>query len=294
MSPAPDSSPAAERLLVVNADDVGLTEGICRAVARAHRDGAVSSMSVLAVSRAFDTAAKVARDHERLSLGAHLALVGEDPPLLSAKEIPSLVDSKGHFPLSYRTVVARGVTGRLDPADVRRELSAQLERILGIGVPVSHVDTHQHTHLWPGVAKVVCALARRHGIPAVRLPSSAKKFDPVGLGVGALSAALRRRLDAAGLVHPEGYAGLDEAGVLDPASFTAALDRFVAAGHRTAEINSHPGEAGEPDLARFAGWGNYTWGKELELLLDPSTKDAIARRGFRLASYAELAGRTAA
>src|SRR5450759_3201260 len=149
------------RLLIMTADDVGMTAGVCRAVARAHRDGIVTSASVLAVGRAFPDAARLARSAPTLGIGAHLAMVGEDPPLLSAREIPTLVDRRGRLPLAYRTVVGRGLSRRIDPADVRREFGAQLERIAGIGVPVTHVDTHQHVHLWPAVAEVVVELARR-------------------------------------------------------------------------------------------------------------------------------------
>ena len=112
------------RLLVVNADDMGLTAGVCRAVRRGHADGVVTSTSVLAVGTAFDEAAATVREAGDLALGAHLAIVGEDRPLLSAAEIPTLVDREGRFPLSYRTVVARGAAGRLDPADVAREFGA--------------------------------------------------------------------------------------------------------------------------------------------------------------------------
>jgi len=158
------------RLLIVTADDLGLTAGVNRAVRRAHLEGIVTSTSLLAVGRAFDDAAAMLRATPTLELGAHLALVGEDPPLLTAHEVPTLVDRRGAFPLSYRTVVAHGLAGRIDPDDVRRELSAQLDRVLGVGVPVTHVDTHQHTHLWPAVGAVVTGLAVERGIAAVRLP----------------------------------------------------------------------------------------------------------------------------
>ena len=78
------------RLLVVNADDMGLTPGVCRAVRRAHADGIVTSTSVLAVGTAFDEAATAVREAGDLGLGAHLAIVGEDRPLLSAREVPTL------------------------------------------------------------------------------------------------------------------------------------------------------------------------------------------------------------
>ena len=145
--------------LVVNADDLGLTRGVNRAIVRAHRDGIVTSTSLLAVAREFDHAVSLLHENPALDVGAHLAIVGEDPPLLSAAEVPTLVGRSGSFPLSYRTVVARSAAGRIDPADVRRELTAQLERIRAAGLAVSHLDTHQHLHLWPAVGSVVAELA---------------------------------------------------------------------------------------------------------------------------------------
>jgi predicted glycoside hydrolase/deacetylase ChbG (UPF0249 family) len=274
-----------DRLLIVTADDVGLTDGVCRAVAAAHRDGVVTSASVLAVGRAFAAAVRLARAAPTLAIGAHLAMVGEDPPLLSAAEIPTLVDRRGRLPLSYRTVLARGMAGRIDPADVTREFGAQLDRVAGIGVPVTHLDTHQHVHLWPPIAAVVTDLASRHGIPAVRLPRSARR-SAVGAGINLLSARLARRIAGTGLAAPAAYAGLDEAGALDR-HFAHVLTRLAADRPASAEINAHPGESGDPELGRFR-WG-YRWGAELALLVDPATRAHIAALGFRLGSYAELA-----
>jgi hypothetical protein len=124
-------------------------------------------------------------DNPGLDVGAHLAIVGEDPPLLTAREIPTLVDQRGALPLSYRTVILRGLVGRLDPDDVRREFAAQLERIRSAGITVSHLDTHQHTHLWPAVAGVLVELARQHDIPAVRTPRLRRSRDNGRLAAGA-------------------------------------------------------------------------------------------------------------
>jgi predicted glycoside hydrolase/deacetylase ChbG (UPF0249 family) len=274
------------RLLVVNADDMGLTPGVCRAVQRAHADGVVTSTSVLAVGTAFEQAATAVRDAGDLAVGAHLAIVGEDRPLLSAREVPTLVDREGRFPLSYRTVVLRGAAGRIDADDVAREFRAQLERVQGIGLPVTHLDTHQHTHLWPAVAAVVVNLARQAGIGCVRLPGSRRR-GPLGAGVRLLAGRLRRRLDSAGLVTTGAYAGLDEAGHLDDERFAVALRRLTDDGAATAEINTHPGEAGEPALTRF-DWG-YRWADELAMLTSPSTRALVERLGWRLGTFAEVA-----
>jgi predicted glycoside hydrolase/deacetylase ChbG (UPF0249 family) len=274
------------RLLVINADDLGLTPGVCRAVRRAHSDGIVTSTSVLAVGTAFEQAATTVREAGDLALGAHLAIVGEDRPLLSAREVPTLVDREGRFPLSYRTVVARGVAGRIDADDVAREFRAQLERVRGIGVPVTHLDTHQHTHLWPTVAGVVVELAREAAIPVVRLPRSRRR-GPVGAGVRILAGRLRRRLDRAALISTAAYAGLDEAGHLDDRRFAATLRQLTASGAVTAEVNTHPGEAGERDLTQF-DWG-YHWGDELAMLTAPSTRALVQRLGWRLGTFADVA-----
>jgi chitin disaccharide deacetylase len=274
------------RLLIVNADDFGLTDGVSRAVVHAHRAGVVTSTSILAVARSFDFAARQVRDAPALGLGAHLALVGEDPPLLSPREVPTLVDRTGAFPLSWRTVVRRLALRRVDPADVRREFSAQLDRIAGIGVPITHVDTHQHLHLWPSVGRIVVELAAERGIPAVRRPRSARRIG-VGTGVRVLSRLLSRRIAVAGLQTTDDYAGLDEAGGVDTATFGRTLDALARRGGRSAEFNLHPGEADDPVVARF-GW-NYRWADELDALLSPITRERIDRAGYRLGTFADLA-----
>ncbi|MGB8379738.1 MAG: ChbG/HpnK family deacetylase [Dermatophilaceae bacterium] len=271
--------------LVVTADDLGLTRGVNRAIMRAHREGIVTSTSLLGVGREFDHAVTLLRSHPALDVGAHLAIVGEDPPLLTAAEVPTLLTRRGCFPRSYRTVVARSAAGRIDPGDVRRELAAQLERIQATGLSVSHLDTHQHLHLWPSIGSVVAELATASGVRWVRLPTSRAR-GVVGMAVRRLSAGLGRRLEAAALHTTAAYAGLDEAGRMEPAYFGAAL--AALAGADTAEINVHPGEGADPDLARFT-W-NYRWESELDMLTDAATRRCLAAHGMRLTSFAELAG----
>lgn len=278
------------RLLLVTADDFGLTDGVNRAVLRAHLDGVVTSASLLAVGRAYDGAVELARGTPSLAVGVHLAAVGEDPPLLAAAEVPSLVGPGPGFPLSYRTVLRRAVLGRLDLSEVRREFRAQIERVLGDGLAVTHLDSHQHLHLLPAIGRVVVELAREYGIAAVRAPRSHRR-TPLGVGVNALGAGLARRLDAAGIRRTGDFAGLDEAGAMDGA-LSAALVGLARRGATTAELKTHPGEAGDPDLVRFT-WG-YRWEHELAALRDPALPGAVADAGYRLASWADLVRQGAA
>ncbi|MGQ0617811.1 MAG: ChbG/HpnK family deacetylase [Acidimicrobiia bacterium] len=287
----PSSPPVRPRLLIVNADDYGLTQGVSRAILRAHHDGIVTSTSALAVGPAFAATAPWLDEAPALGVGAHLAAVGEDPPLLSAAEVPTLVDRHGRLALSWRQFLPRMAAGRVDPADLEREFAAQIEAVVAaVGRSrVTHVDTHQHLHLWPRVGTVVLTLAQRWKVPAVRVPGSVSRA-PAGLAVNALAARLRRRLRTAGSpAAPEAFAGFDEGGTLAEPELVATVDRLGATGAVTAELGLHPGEHDDPDLARYQ-WG-YRWGDELAALVSSTAREAVARNGFELGSFAALEGR---
>jgi predicted glycoside hydrolase/deacetylase ChbG (UPF0249 family) len=275
----------SERLLIVNADDYGLTEGVCRAILRGHREGIVTSTSALVIGPAFERCAPWLADARDLGVGVHLALVGEDPPLLSAAEIPTLVDRSGHLHLSWRRFLPRIAARRIDPADVEREMTAQYERALAAGIRPTHLDTHQHLHLWPGVGDLLTRLALRWGVPAVRVTRSLGRA-PVARAVNALGSRFDRRAASGGLVAPEVYAGFDEGGTLATDALVATIDALGATGAATAELGLHPGEHDDPDLERYK-WG-YRWGDELDALVSAEAREAVERNGFSLVTFAAL------
>lgn len=274
-----------ERLLIVNADDYGLTPAVSRAILRAHREGIVTSTSVLALAPGFETSASALRDTAGIGVGAHLAAVGEDPPLLTAREVPTLVDRRGRLASSWRVFLPRMAARRVDPDDLRREFTAQVERIVGAGLTPGHVDTHQHLHLWPAVGEVVLDVAAAAGITAMRIIRSAER-GPVGVTVRRFGQRLERRAAALGVRFPATATGLDEAGTLDRPRLERAIDRLAASPGASAELATHPGEADDPHLHRY-DWG-YVWDKELAGLTDAAVRRRVEDAGFRLGTYADL------
>jgi len=274
-----------ERLLIVNADDYGLTPAVSRAILQAHRDGIVTSTSALALAPGFAASAPALRDTPGIGVGAHLAAVGEAPPLLSAREVPTLVDGRGRLASSWRVFLPRVAAGRIDPEDVRREFTAQVDCLRDAGLVLDHVDTHQHVHLWPAVGSVVLDVAEKAGIGAVRIIRSAR-WSPVGLTVRQLAARLERRARSRNLRFPAAATGLDQAGTLERDRMLSALGGLARSGAPSAELATHPGEAGDSDLDRYR-WG-YVWDRELAALVDPAVRERVAESGFRLGSYADL------
>lgn len=273
------------RLLIVNADDYGLTQGISHGILRAYRDGIVTSTSVLAIGPAYPKVSHFLADHPGLGVGVHLAAVGEDPPLLSRTEVPTLFDRRGHLCETWPAFLLRAAMGRVDPDDVTREFCAQLELVQELGVPITHLDAHQHLHLWPSLCQVVLDLARRFRIPAVRVP----RYRPTtiaGVGVTVLGHRLARCASQAGLRFPLDAVGIEVAGQLDVATLRRVLARMARRGKATVELTVHPGEDEDPDRARYR-WG-YKWPAELDALVGEPAFTAVADHGFRLGTYAEL------
>jgi len=284
-APLPEVS-VDRSLLIVNADDYGLTEGVSQAILDAHRHGVVTSTSVLALSPAFATTVSWLADAPALGRGAHLAAVGEDPPLLSAREVPTLVDRRGRLWSSWRVFLPRAAAGRIDPDDLRREFAAQFEAIAAAGVAVDHLDTHQNLHLWPSVADVVLDLGEAQGVKVIRVTRSGQQ-GPVGLTVRRLAGRLERQLDRRGWAYASASTGLDEAGHLDVPAMVVALGRLAATGSTTAELATHPGCPGDPARDRYR-W-NYQWDDEYVALRSATVRAAIDEFGFRLGTFADLA-----
>lgn len=271
--------------VIVNADDYGLTHGISRAVLRAHHDGIVTATSAMVVSPAFATTARWLDDAPDLAVGLHLVAVGEDPPLLSPAEVPTLLDRSGRFAPSSIRLTARLARGGVDPADLEREFEAQYAAFMATtGRAPTHVDTHHNLHLWPTVGTVLGDLASRWGVPWTRVPWS-RRWTPVGAGVRLLARRLATTVAAAGLEHPDRYHGIDEAGRVDTATLVGLLNGLRGAPadrpDPVAELAVHPGERDDPELARYP-WPGARRDAELEALTSTAARDALVAAGHRL------------
>ena len=281
MNPTEDEQP----ILIVSADDFGLTDRVSEGILDAHEHGIITSASVIAVAPAFESSAKRLHDVPTLGVGAHFTAVGEDPPLLSAREIPSLVDKQGHFRPTWRTFVPLAAAGRIDPEDLRREFTAQLEAMTGAGLVVDHFDTHQNIHLWPTVSDVLLEMGDAHGVQAIRVMRSNAR-GPVGITVRRLSRRLEAQLRERHWAWTGAATGLDEAGSIGLGEMVEALGRLASSGASSAELATHPGLPDDPARARYR-W-NYNWDAEFNALCSETVRIAVEELGFRLGTFADL------
>ena len=131
--------------IIINADDLGLSPAVNHAIFALMEEGRITSATLMANAPAAEEAAQRLARLPRCSFGVHL--VGTElRPLSSHPGLAPLLNEKGEFAGNLRRIsitpaIANGIFA---------EWCAQIDRALALGVPVSHIDSHHHSHTEPG------------------------------------------------------------------------------------------------------------------------------------------------
>jgi len=284
--------------VILNADDFGLTRGVNEGIVRAHRDGILSSTTLMANGDAFDDAVALAKSNPKLGVGCHLVLIS-GKSVAPAGEVRSLVDRNGNLPASLPSFVAKVMSGKIRADDIATELRAQIQKIRASGIEPTHMDTHKHTHAHPRVLSVVCRVAKECGINRIRQPIESFRnswlttaSDRKGTATQVVAAAavrsiaprFRATLKKFGMITPKHFLGLAMTGQVGPATLRRMIESLE---NGATEIMFHPGVY---DDALAETGTRLLMERELELqaLLDPAVRDTLAQRDVRIISYREL------
>ncbi len=246
--------------LMINADDFGLTEGVCSGIVRAIRAGGVTATTGMvcvpgALERLRRWAPAIAA-----RIGAHLQLTS-GTPVLPPERVRSLVHEDGKFPSRRKEVR----TPRHE--EIINEWRAQIEQFLRAGIEPTHLDSHHHIHRLPAVLPAFLEIAKRYGLPA-------RSLDPL------MRATFRAAgVPCADLTLTDWYGG---------DLSVARLVEVLAGGVRenpqaqNFELMCHPGFF-DSDLGLYS---RYTADRERELaaLCDRALQDQLATAGFLLTS----------
>lgn len=241
-----------------NADDFGLTDGICRGIIDAATHGVVGTTSAMVC---VSGAAQRVRAHAaelRGRIGLHLQITG-GAPISDPNDVASLVGDDGRFPAGRATI------GAIDAGELLDEWTRQFETLRSWGIEPTHIDTHHHVHTQPQVLPVYLELARRLGLPG-------RGWDAVG---GAF-------LRGAGVDSEDhcviGWFGEDLTRERLLALVAGALETLPEGG--AVEVACHPGHA-DAELAAVSSYAGERQ-VELEVLRSPELAAELAALGARL------------
>lgn len=295
-----DSATDMKRILVINADDFGYTCGINATIQCCAAEGVLRNTTLMANGPAFDDAVAIAKANRSLSVGVHLNLT-ELKPVAGPDKVPTLVDETGAMQSSPRGLAAALVSGAVSAGDIRRELLAQVSKVMDCGIVPTHLDSHKHVHVLPPVLEVAIEIARRYSIPWIRNPfedaSAWRLITAVGKNdrrvflkqyaeanvIKPLQPVFRHFVRRSGLRTPDGFHGLSVTGLWNE----NVLSRLV--GRLKPGVNEwmvHPGvvdRALKDARTRLLGQREV----ERDILLSPVWASLPDRHGFTVRGFGE-------
>ena len=255
---------------------------------RAFRDGIVTSASLLVTGSAFEDAVALARQNQELDVGLHLALV-EERAVLGPDVLPTLVDETGRLPRTSGEFIRRAILGGINWLEVEREIAAQIALFRETGLRLSHLDSHQHLHIFPPVFQIVRRLARWVENVWIRNPAGPWRKSPdtaMGrwlqrLGLNLTCLAARGLHDGSQPQMPDGLYGFEVGGCLTRRALEQMVRKIPDGLY---ELVCHPGEDDADTRTQYSHWG-YRWAEELETLTAPETQVALKKQGIALTSF---------
>ena len=154
------------KLIIINADDFGLSDSVNNAVAEAFKKGLISDTTMLANGSAFNPAVALANERGFADkVGIHFNLTEGEP----------LTDEIKHCPAFCENGLFHNRINRLKPlnsaekAAVYKELTAQAKKVKTAGLSIDHADSHHHIHTAVFIAPIVFRICREYGIDKIRI-----------------------------------------------------------------------------------------------------------------------------
>jgi hopanoid biosynthesis associated protein HpnK len=284
----------ATRRVIVNADDFGLALPVNEAVERAHREGVLTTASLMVAEPAASDAVARAQALPSLRVGLHVVVV-DGRPMLPPEQIPDLVDARGM--LTNRLALA-GVRYFFHPGirkQLEAEIRAQFAAFAATGLAFDHVNAQCHMHLHPTVFGIIVRVAREYGRPPMRIPwepfspSWRATRDRRGLRfanaylLAPWLGLMKARLRAARIPHNDRVLGLSDVGHMTPQRVLALLGGLQPG---VTEIFFHAA------TGRWAGMSEalttYQLEDELAALTDPEVARVLHDTGTATIAFGDL------
>ncbi len=283
------------RRAIFTADDFGLDEAVNEAVERAHRNGVLTSASLMVTAPAAADAVARAKRLPNLAVGLHLVLV-QGAPALPREEVAVLVEPNGSFLESPAAAGMRYFFRPAARAALAKEIRAQFEAFARTGLPLNHVDGHTHLHIHPTIFSLLLEIGPQFGMRAMRVPFEPPVASWRAAGRGGLrrmaassafapwAAHMRRKLRASGAVGNDAIFGFHDTGAMIEPLVLRQLEQLAP--DSVTEFYFHPATRKSDALKR--DMPTYRNVEEFEALCGPALKDALSRLDIRPVAFRDV------
>lgn len=277
-----------KKYLIVNADDFALDERVNAGIIESYQKGIVTSTSILANGSAFEQGIALLHDNPGLGLGVHLTLVAGRP----LGEWKTITDKDGQFYSDYQSFFRKYLTGEIKLQEIKEEWRLQIKKVKQSGLKITHLDSHQHLHIVPGILKIVLELADEFSISGLRCPRETQLAGGIpsvfrlmarnGLSVLSSYAQFFIKKKCA---TTDDFLGMLWGGNVSQEKLMSILSHMSLKG--TTELMVHPG-VNDQYLQRKTGW-NYHWEEEKNALISAEVIRLLKEKQVLLINYGDLA-----
>jgi len=153
----------------LNADDVGISNGVNRAVTSAIMNGALRSISVITNLTHSIDAINIAETHPEIKTGLHLnIMIGH--AINDAEDVSYLTDTFGKFRGGFIRLFLLSIFHKKElQSQIEIETIAQMDKLRDRGIVIDHIDSHRHVHMIPAIFSVMKKVAEQYNIPRIRI-----------------------------------------------------------------------------------------------------------------------------
>jgi len=275
------------KYLIVNADDFGLTDCVNDGIIHGHVNGIITSTTILPGGSAFENGMKLLQKHSTLGVGVHLTL-NEETPISNYSQIPHLVDKNGKF-ISRNELILKLFANKIPLEEIRKEWTLQIEKCLSFSLPITHLDSHGHIHLFPSLSEMLLQILEKFNINKIRYPvPEGNAFLPLNSQKAKIfflklcGYRLKNILKKKKIFSPH-FFGIEQSGNMNSKHLIAILKKISKT---VSEIMVHPGFENS-SLAPYHYW-KYNWENELNALTDPNIKTALKEKSIKLINYGQI------
>ena len=283
------------KYLIVAADDFGFAESINEGIIKAYKDGIVTHLNLMPSGPAFEDALKLAGSIKLKEAGAHLALTVTSP-VSDPRAVSTLVTKGEEFYKDHNRFFLNLFLKKIDLGHIRRELKAQIDRIISAGIKITDINSHEHIHMMPSILDIFIGLAKEYGIPSIRYPHKERLSAPFVLKkiykkavLSYFEKAMAAPLAESGLTYPDNFLGFLGAGNLREDTIINMLGLL---GEGVTELVCHPGFLGPEVVDRCIFYLDCE--SELAALTSRNVKNSVREKGIKLITYGEFIARRCA
>lgn len=269
--------------IIISADDCGISENIDKGIFDCLDNGLISDFSLMSNGENFENTIKKINDREIKNVGCHVCLVdnekmiAEDPKNILGKN-NKFYKSSTPYNLFLSSYFKKEILEQC-----RKEINLQVTKIYDYNLKISHLDSHQHTHLFPNLSEIFIDICNQYKIKFLRNPVAIKKnFRSYIFRI--FSNIFKRKINNKNFNIVSAY-GFDMSNGLEFEYIKKIIDKNFEI-NTTTELFCHPGYIDEIEKLKFSHWNFKNWEEDIKILNKIS--NYLKSKNKKIINYNEL------